>query len=223
MKFIITTSNGRDHVLPLFIKYFEHHVINADGFDINQHEFELVGYDTPTVQLPAWLKFVSLGHQRGPKYFTDDLHQYFAKQPKWFVWMMDDSIIVDVNPIDFKFVFANEPFFEMASWDITAKCNLTNEAMRRKHHMSDGIFIVDEKSEYRLSTQPAIWNRDWLLANMPTLDGDGHSLTPWEFEKQPGKPGLIFGLVSGVFKVHEAIRKNDIKTILPIPEKCQLP
>lgn len=221
MKFIITTSNGRDHVLPLFIKYFEHHVINADGFDIDQHEFELVGYNTPTVELPPWLNFVSLGHQRGPEYFTDDLHRYFRNQPDWFVWMMDDSIVLECNMFNLKRL--TQVGYKSQYWCELVKFNLTNEAMRRDCRLSKPKFYVGKYAEYRLSTQPAIWRREWLLENMPILSSAGYSETPWQFEKKQGTPGLIVGWINGTFKVHEAIRKHDINTIIPIPEKYQLP
>ncbi len=194
MKVIITTSDNYHHCLPVFFKQYNKHWGDP---------FELVGYKQPKV-MPLNCTFVSLGEQRGAKFFSDDLAPYFAKQPDYFVWMMEDSFIKSFDRIAFDKIvdtFTVCPF---------GRIGLTNEGMKRPHVISGDYYYPDDTAQYRLSTQPSIWERSFLLYYMRP------GLSPWGFETQ--KKHLldnykIVGAVENIVIHNEGVRKHDIHNL----------
>jgi len=193
MKIIITTSDKYHHCLPIFFKLYN---------KFWGEPFELVGYKKPDMELPDNCTWVSLGEQRGPEYFTDDLKPYFEKQPEYFVWMMEDSFIK--APVDKAKI---ERLLNLISFSNTiGKLCLTNESMKRGHNISGAFFWVSSDADYRLSSQPAIWNREFLVGSMKP------GLTPWKWETQNPKNDRwkIVGFPENVVIHNEGVRKNDI-------------
>lgn len=193
---IITTSDLYHHCLPVFIKCFQR---NWDTqFDQANDPVELVGYKKPEIELPCGWTFVSLGKQRGPKYFSDDLSEYFKNQPQWFTWLMEDQFIRSFCPLRYRLV-------KKFCIDGIGRINLTTDGMKRPHVKRHPVYYSLPDTIYRLSTMPSIWNRDFLLKYMtPGLD-------PWAFEKQPTDDKYeIVGLMDGVLECNEGVRKHDI-------------
>lgn len=199
---IVTTSDNYHHCLPVFFKQYA---------KFWNEPFELVGYKKPDIKLPENCTWVSLGEQRGPQYFTDDLKPYFEKQPVCFVWMMEDSFIK--TPVDSARVerlsysiIKQMPFLDRPQ---IGKVCLTNESIGRPHQKADGLFYVAQEADYRLSSQPAIWNRDFLVESMKP------GLTPWKWETQnPKNDGwYIFGPIENVIEHNEGVRKNNIREL----------
>lgn len=189
MRICVTTSDNYFHCLPVFFKCFNQHW--GDFFD-------LVGYKKPD-DLPDNCRFVSLGKQRGPQYFTDDLSGYFSRQPMWFTWIMEDQFIKAFNERRYHLTIA-----KFLAPDI-AKISLVNEAIRRPHKVDGQYFICENKTDYLLSTQPAIWNRDFLLKWMKP------GLTPWLFEKQVVDDfRRVIGPVDNIVSHNEGVRKHNI-------------
>lgn len=191
MRVTVTTSDKYHHLLPIFFRLY-----NREW----GAPFDLVGYEKPKVDLPANCTWVSLGKQRGPKYFSDDLRPYFEKQDQWFVWLFEDSFIktVDKERLEWLKGFC-EP-------QIGRIC-LSNEGMNRPHSMwhVEPIWFADPKSLYRLSTQPSIWNRDFLLQYLTP------GLSPWDFEKQDTVDDWqIIGPTKSVVTHNEGTTKKDI-------------
>lgn len=189
MKVIITTSNAYHHCLPVFFSCYNRHWGDP---------FELVGYKRPLIQLPDNCTFVSLGRQRGPTFFSDDLARYFRKQPDWFCWLMEDSFLRSFD----------RALFEKAKQlciDGTGRVNLTKEGMNREHTRVGDVYYCHINSAYRLSTMPSIWNKSFLLHYMTP------GLSPWKFELQDTHDNYcVSGLVSGVITHNEGVRKHDI-------------
>lgn len=194
MKIIVTTSNAYHHCVEIFIKLFN----REWGVP-----FELVGYDKPAFDLPDNCTWVSLGKQRGPKFFSDDLRPYFEKQPQYFMWFFEDSFI---KTVDRYRMVAIETIFSLGKSTIGRFC-LSREGMNRPHTISeDGIYwMADPKSKYRLSTQPSIWNRDFLLQYLKP------GLSPWAMEKQDTVDDwTIMGPVENIISHNEGTTKHDI-------------
>jgi len=191
----VTTSDAYHHILPVFFK--QYNKFWGDPFD-------LVGYKKPP-DLPSNCTFVSLGVQRGPKFFTDDLAPYFQKQDTWVVWLFEDSLIKGFDRVAFDKIvdtFSINP-------DI-GKINLTNEGMHRDHELAGDYFYVVTNTLYRLSTQPAIWNRDFLLRYMTP------GLSPWGFETKVAYPSdnyKIVGPTTNILNHNEGVRKHDIHNL----------
>jgi len=194
MKITITTSDQYHHCLPVFFKTYNRHWGDP---------FELVGYKEPP-DLPDNCTFISLGEQRGPKFFTDDLKPYFNNQPDFFVWMMEDTFIRGFDRLAFDKIidtFAKFPY---------GKINLTKEAMDREHQLAGDYFYPGDNTLYRLSTQPAIWNRDFILSYM------NPGLSPWGFETQIKHRSDNYKIVAPVENIlfhNEGARKHDIHNL----------
>ena len=192
MKIIVTTSDNYHHILPTFFKLWK---MNWGG------EIELVGYNEPE-NLPDYCKFVSMGVQRGPEYFSDDLAAYFATQPKWFIWLMEDTFIKKVDRFELLHM-------EGLCHDNVGRIALTTDILKRDHTVygvgDHSIAFAHPHTQYRLSTQPSIWNRDFLLQYLTP------GLSPWAFEKQETVDGWkIYGPVKNAVYHNEGVRKNDI-------------
>lgn len=194
IKVVITTSNAYHHLLPIFFRLY-----------VREWNWpcELVGYDKPAMELPECCTWVSLGKQRGPKYFTSDLRPYFEKQDQWFIWLFEDSFVRSVN---------KERLTKALSWLKTewqdaqvGRFCLSNEGMNRPHIVNGALWMAHPQSLYRLSTQPSIWNRDFLLQYMKP------GMSPWDFEKQPTvDEWRIIGPVGSIVTHNEGVTKHDI-------------
>ncbi len=174
MKLIVTTSDAYHHILPIFIHLFKKYW-NKD------QQVEIVGYKKPEIVLPNNFSFYSLGIQSGNKKdFSNDLRKYFEQQDQFFVWSMEDTFLK--APVDVKLI-ADLEAMALDNRNI-GRIELTGE--NQQHHTDIfgtvyGKYIKETppKCDYRLSTQIAIWNKDYLLRYL-TLN-----LSPWDFECQP--------------------------------------
>lgn len=189
MKIIVTTSNLYHHCLPIFFKQYNKYWGDP---------FELVGYKKPD-NLPDNCTWVSLGEQRGPEYFSEDLRKYFEKQPQWFIWLMEDSFIKGLNKDKLIYLYSLTQFKDIG------RINLTKEGTKQQHLIKGGLVFNTKDALYRLSTQPSIWNKDFLLRYMKP------GLTPWQFETQDTLDAFdIVGPLTNVLEHNEGVRKHDI-------------
>jgi hypothetical protein len=192
MKIIVTTSDNYFHLLPIFFHLFKK---NWGG------EIELVGYKTPP-DLPQWVTFVSLGEQRGPKYFCDDLAPYFAKQEQHFIWLMEDYFIHSVD----KEWLAELKALIRSNQNI-GRIGLTKDVSRRAYEpFTDRLVLACKGTMYRQSTQPSIWRREFLLLYMKP------GMTPWQFELQATDKDdyLVIGTIGNCVRNNEGTNIRDI-------------
>lgn len=196
MKVIVTTSDNYHHCLPVFFKQYNKYWGDA---------FELVGYKQPEY-IPDNCTFVSLGEQHGPEYFSDDMAAYFKDQPQFFVWLMEDTFIKGFDRGMYK-------FFQRYASPLTAltvgRINLTKEGTKQDHYKTNSHIVTNTPTaKYRLSTQPSIWNRDFLLKYLTP------GLTPWKFETQPTVDDFqIIGPKINIVEHNEGVRKHDIHNL----------
>lgn len=200
MKIIVTTSNNYHHLLKIFIYLFN------KNWSIDQ-EVEVVGYKKPEFELPVNFTFYSMGEQTDTnKDFSNDLRKYFEKQDDWFIWLFEDSFIkqVDFNGLSVLKLLTSIPG--------VGRINLSNETIKQDHFESihvvkyNQIYENTQSARYRLSTQPSIWNKRFLLQYLKP------NLSPWEFETQPSTNDgwRILGLDHAVIKHNEGVTKHDI-------------
>jgi len=166
MKIICTTSNAYHHLLPVFTYLFNK--------NFPDNECTIVGYDKPACDLPDNFKFESMGVQGEQNEWSTDLRKYFeAQSDEWFIWIMEDTFIRSVS---------DESFIDCCALMMpgVGRIGLTKDIQNRQHTVTAGdILYAHPGTKYRLSTQPSIWNKEFLLQYL--TDG----LTPWEFETQP--------------------------------------
>lgn len=198
MKIIVTTSDLYLHLLPVFCYLFNKHW----GGPV-----EIVGYKAPE-NLPDNFSFHSMGVQGDKKEFSTDLRKYFENQDSWFMWLMEDTFIkwrVDPKKIN-----------KLASLcsDGVGRINLTGECVKQKNRFYDIIedYIIYENTQdakYRLSTQPSIWNKEFLLKYMTP------GLSPWDFETQPSvNDGYkILGPAMPAVMHNEGVRRFDLHNL----------
>ncbi|MBK7377237.1 MAG: hypothetical protein IPJ02_17325 [Chitinophagaceae bacterium] len=167
MKIIVTTSDKYHHLLPVF--FYLYNKYWGDPFD-------LVGHAKPKCELPDNCTWVSVGAQTGPKDWSTQLRPYFEQQPDWFVWMMEDTFIK--SPVRKVIDEMRLPSYRLlGTFGVGRKC-LTDDLTKRPHsNYGDGIEAYPG-SRYRLSTQPSIWNKRFLLQYLTP------GLSPWDFETQ---------------------------------------
>jgi len=195
MKIIITTSDKYHHLLPVFFYLYNKYW---------GQPFDLVGYAKPACELPDNCTWVSLGTQGAKTEFSTDLRKYFELQPDWFVWMMEDTFLKEqvIGKID---EMRLPSYVLLGSYGVGRKC-LTDDLIKREHikHV-DGI-EASEDSRYRLSTQPSIWNKQFLLQYLTP------GLSPWDFETQdPKNDGwLVVGDTEPCVNHNEGVRRFDI-------------
>ena len=183
MKIIVTTSDNYHHLLPIFFYLYGKYC---------DEPFELVGYEKPECELPNNYTWVSLGMQGDKSEWSTDLRRYFEQQPDHFVWMMEDT-----------FIKSEVGYF---SYFNAGRIDLTGDVQKRENTNDGYIVTASPFSRYRLSTQPSIWNREFLLKYLK----DG--LNPWDFETQdPKNDGWeIFGYLNPPIKHNEGVRRFDI-------------
>lgn len=211
MKIIVTTSDDYLHIVPIFCYLF-------NKYWDDQQKVEIVCYDgindfiensknKSSYKIPDNFNFVSMGVQsKDAGNFTRDLRRYFAEQDEWFIWMMEDTFIkskVDQKRLQY--------LFSLTQHENVGRINLTNEGRKQKFEnycvVEDLRIVVNTQDAlYRLSTQPSIWNRNYLLKYMQ------NDIGPWEFETQQAfNDGYrILGPELCVVKHNEGVRKFDL-------------
>jgi hypothetical protein len=191
LKIIVTTSDKYHHVLPVFAYLFNKYWPNQ--------QVELLGYAEPK-SLPENFKFVSMGVQGDKSEWSTDLRQYFQLQDEHFIWMMEDTFIkrpVDLGQMNFAYALTLPNI---------GRIGLTKDIQNRQHVVTkEGMVYAHPETKYRLSTQPSIWNRDFLLTYLK----DG--MDPWQFETQETKDDWnIVGLLDYPIVHNEGVRRHNI-------------
>lgn len=189
MKIICTTSNAYLHLIPVFTYLFNKYWPGA--------ECEIVGYDNPDY-IPQNFTFHSMGKQGPVTDWSTDLRKYFQTQPDTFVWLMEDTLL---RKVDIYRIPETLP-------EGVGKICLTNDVSKRDHvkMLSTDFYLrAAANSRYRLSTQPSIWNKQYLLQYL--TDG----MNPWEFETQdPINDGWhVYGMADPVIIHNEGVRRFD--------------
>lgn len=196
MKVICTTSNKYLHLIPVFTYLF-------NKYWSSEQEVTILGYDKPKCELPENFGFHSMGKQGDVSEWSTDLRQYFeGMEETHFILLMEDCFIkrADIETIDII-------YDTLATYQPNVgRYDLTNDVQKRPHMVFDKAFVrAFADTNYRVSLQPSIWNRKFLLKYLTP------GLTPWQMEKQEAiNDGWeILGLLNPPMKVNEGVRKSD--------------
>lgn len=191
LRVVVSTSDRYHHLLPVFF-YLYGCYWNAP--------FDLVGYAKPSCPLPDNCTWVSLGEQGPVNEWSTDLRRYFESiKEDQFVWLFEDTLIRS---------FDNSVDHIKLSENVGRIC-LTDDTKKREHY-SDGWFVhASPTSRYRLSTQPSIWNKKYLLQYL------NPGLNCWDFETQdPINDGWdILGYVNPPLVSNEGVRRFGIRKL----------
>lgn len=145
----------------------------------SQYNVKILGYDRPDYQLPVNVEFISMGPQvGGAAMWSTDLRKVFETAEETFIYMMDD-------------MFVNAPFDEKLVETLAELVNNNEQVVRASLVNDPGPFTnashflningydivqLSQTANYRNSTQPSIWKKEYLLRFMRP------GLTPWKFE-----------------------------------------
>jgi hypothetical protein len=126
--------------------------------------------------------------------------------------MMEDSFLRAPICLE-NLEYYKELVFDIAGHEsLVGKICLTNEFMKRKFwpmasSFDFPLYAAENNTEYILSTQPAIWNRKFLLKYLTP------GLSPWKFETQKAErleKLKVIGLMGNTILHNEGIRKTDL-------------
>lgn len=172
MKIICTTSNKYRQAVPIFA-----HLFNKYWGD---DRVDVIGALPPDKPLPDNFTFHSVGDDWPKDKFTNHLIELFARmRDNYFVWLLEDYWIARPVP-------NVRPLQQLMSQSPTPilRIDLTNDRRYNGACKDIGkwdIFDIVETappSEYHMSLQAGIWNRDLLLQVLkPDWD-------PWQVELQ---------------------------------------
>ena len=130
------------------------------------------------VDLPDNFSIVSLGENKGMDYWCDDLRNYFLSiDDDHFIFMQEDHFpLKEFNKKTY------DVLLSCINDDMVGRIAITNDRAYDpySHYKTiDGVNIIQstQDSMYRISCQPSIWKREYMLKHMLSgLKG------PWEFE-----------------------------------------
>lgn len=190
---IVTTSNRYLHLIPVFTYLMNKHWPNQ--------EVTLLGYEQPA-DLPENFTFVSMGKQGTVNEWSTDIRRHIESiEDVHFIWMMEDTLIKGVNDDALNIAYA-------LACDGIGRVDLSCDLMKREHTVDpvSDIAFASQTSRYRLSTQPSIWNRGFLLQYLQ------QGMSPWEFETQdPMNDGWhVVCPTTKALSHNEGVNKRDI-------------
>jgi len=145
-----------------------------------EQKVRVLGYDLPSYDLPDNFEYISLGHQRGPKFWSDDMKEYFSScEHECFYLCTEDGFIVgevdeEILNLALKVSFTN-PNKKFSRFNLTADVQSRPRVVITQ--MNDFKLIkAKQHAQYRQSLSHSIWRRDSLLHKL--IPGQ----SPWDFE-----------------------------------------
>jgi hypothetical protein len=192
LKFICTTSNSYLHLIPVFTYLF-------NKYWSSEQEATILGYQEPKCLLPANFTFHSMGAQGDVTEWSTDLRKYFeSMEDEWLCWMMEDSFIRSYDPEQFALACS-------LMYPGIGRIDLTKDVSKRPHRSEFGIIWAGPRTQYRLSTQPSIWCKEFLLTYLTP------GLSPWQMEVQDAfdDKWAVVGLEKPAIIHNEGVRKWD--------------
>ena len=172
-KVYVWTSNQLMHCLPAWAFLF-------NKFWPWFQDVTVLGYNTPDFELPDNFKYVSLGEQRGPQYWSDDIKEFLLKEDvDLFYLTTEDGFII--KPVDESLVNLAISLAITNPGNKFSKFCLTADVQRRPHeviHQFNGFKLLKaaQGSEYRQSLGHSIWRKDSFINKLKP------NQSPWDFE-----------------------------------------
>ena len=143
-----------------------------------KQQVKILGYAVPQMKLPDNFEFISLGTQRGPSYWSDDMIDYYSSCNNQYIYQIWEDCLI-AKPVNNKILKLVE---EVAAIDKNFfKFNLTADVSTRPHTVlksgkSADLILAGQNTRYRLSTQHCVWDRELFLQKLEK------GQTPWQFE-----------------------------------------
>jgi len=169
----IITCDKTNHILNLTIPLFDKY------WNIEKH-VKILGFNKPDVELPQDYEFISM---RPKQLSIDDWGMDIARtlekeSDDYMIFMLDDFTPIDYINVD---IF-NRLCSLMEADDSIVRCSLGSDLYYYSPHAIkdtyDGYSIIEQAqaSDYRITCQPSIWKRKYLVSFLKK------STNPWHFE-----------------------------------------
>lgn len=151
-----------------------------NNFWPTKEEVTVIGYEKPKYDLPDNFTYVSLGVQRGPKYWSDDIYNFISKEDvETFYLTPEDAFII--KPVDRSLLdLAKSMALENPEGKFS-KFQLVADAQRRPHTVEKKfedfkLIKAHPRSMYRQSLGHSIWRKDVFINKLKP------NQSPWDFE-----------------------------------------
>jgi len=168
----IITCDKTNHILnisiPLLDKYWN-----------IKKSVKILGFNKPDIEFSSDYEFISMGEkQLSIDNWAKDIYSVIKNDPNEFIiFGLDDHLIIDY--VDKTIL--NLLFDEMKNNESIVRCTLGIDIRFLPHKLYkqfDDFQMIEqsEDSTYRITTQPSIWRKDYLLQFL------NKSTNPWNFE-----------------------------------------
>jgi hypothetical protein len=185
MRVYVATCDKYDHLMPgfayLFNKYWG-----------AEQQVDVLGFRSPPIALPKNFKFHSMQPVE-TKAWTTNLGTFLRTQSDpYFTFLLDDYWLT--QPVDMNRVAVMED--EVKTGAVKGDLS-TNTAYFQHHLYRNGLVLATRSAQYRTSTQPCIWSRDFMLDLMVP------GLNPWQFELQHNPAARRGDIVGPTEQIYE--------------------
>lgn len=140
---------------------------------------KILGYNKPDVQLPIDYEFISMKKiQLSIDEWTEDIYNIMKNDPnEYVIFMLDDFLPVDYLNSE----VLNYLFDEMEKDKNIVRAAIGSDMQFLKHKIVKEeekfkLIELDSHSNYRVTTQPSIWRKNYLIEILKVPK------TPWNFE-----------------------------------------
>jgi hypothetical protein len=180
LKIIIPTCDNYLHLL-------EGLMYTTRKFWPLKNQFIILGYEEPKFKLDDNWYFVTLGVDRGPSEWSNDLLNFFKNfKDEYFINMIDDTLMTrmsDTKKIEraFNYMQNNKSVKKVfLHGSLTSgNTNLYGPiSLNPIFDLNSEFYDVNQIANYRSSLQSAIWSTDYFLKLLKP------NMTPWDFELQ---------------------------------------
>jgi hypothetical protein len=169
----IVTCDKTNHILNATIPFLDKY------WNIDK-KVNILGFNKPNIELPSDYNFISMKpNQLSIEDWSNDIANILEqKTDEYIIFMLDDSIPIEyVNPDilnKFYSMMENDKTIVRCSLGIDLYVNAPHNVIEK----CDGYEIIEQtqNSDYRITTQPSIWKREYLISYLRK------SSNPWSFE-----------------------------------------
>ena len=169
---LIATS---DNYLPLLKPFC--YLFNE--FWSDKQSVTFLGYKKPKFKLPKNFHFVSLGEQRGVKYWSNDIKKYLLSiDCEHFIYTAEDMFLA--RKVDFKALASLLNIvkkYKLSPTRIALGNAIANQAHNIFLQTPEYEFIIQNQvSQYRLSLQWSIWKKEYFIKHLHD------NFSQWDYE-----------------------------------------
>jgi hypothetical protein len=175
IEIIFGVSNDYLHILKPACSLF-------NEFWSSKKHVKIAGFDAPDFDMPDNFSFASLGNQRGPKYWTEDILQICdLVEGDYFIFVVENDFLI--RPVNFEILHVFEKMLQadksIARIDLTTSSSVHSMGTIVKSYPSFDIFELPQSADWRMALgHYSIWNKQYLRSFLKRYP----QTTPWEFE-----------------------------------------